>query len=547
MKKFYLVALLLLSAIVIEAREVGLMNTENYKYKVAKQVFEKLIAAKGDKQMQVPEFVMSTEKRYVAWIDNRKIQIGLEEAAYNICISYGEDSLNTMAALIAHEITHYYEKHSWGKGFTTAFIDLDISEVAKMTSKSTNIKMTNEAEANYLGGFLAYSAGFQTFGVMPKFLVDVYSEYDLPEKIPGYPSLDDRLKLAVESEIKLEELIHIFDAANYMIILQQYSIVSDYYSYILKEFQSRKIYNNAGVINTMAALQLFDKNAEQLKYTYPIQLDGEIKMSKPKIRSEAFGSPKEVEKRKELLKKAKFYFEQARSLDAEYTTGLINLACVYDLIGSYEEASFFAKKAAKIARNHNNIKTEGDAYIIRGIAAIHENEPENGADYFMQAAAKDKDCEPLAQYNMDAYSEILSDVAPPRPRVSLTEEKIENINLNAFMKSIDVDILLAVKGNMACGVKFMAESKILLNLIDGGQSGYTLLHLTNSNYKGSTSDGIKLGTYKKDIIAKYGQPTFVQETRQGKYLVYDFKNIAFFISDGQVKNWALYRIQEEKK
>jgi hypothetical protein len=165
----------------------------------------------------------------------------------------------------------------------------------------------------------------------------------------------------------------------------------------------------------------------------------------------------------------------------------------------------------------------------------------------MQAAAKDKDCEPLAQYNMDAYSEILSDVAPPRPRVSLTEEKIENINLNAFMKSIDVDILLAVKGNMACGVKFMAESKILLNLIDGGQSGYTLLHLTNSNYKGSTSDGIKLGTYKKDIIAKYGQPTFVQETRQGKYLVYDFKNIAFFISDGQVKNWALYRIQEEEK
>lgn len=475
MKKFYLVALFLFAIVMVEAREVELLSTTDYKYQVAKQIFEKLIEAKGDKRMQMPEFVMSKNKRYVAWMDNKKMQIGLEEAAYDVCITYGSDSSNTIAALLAHEITHYYEKHSWGNDFATAFTDLSVSGTVKSNAKSAIMKTTNETEADYLGGFLAYSAGFKTFGVMPNFLVDVYAEYGLPSEIPGYPSLDDRSKLAVESEMKLEELINIFDAANYMIVLQQYDVVNDYYSYILKEFQSREIYNNAGVNAVMAALQLFDEGSEQLKYSYPIQLDGETRMSRPKARGEALGFAEKVERRNHLLEKARFYFEQARALDAEYATGFINLACVHDLMNNYEEASFFAKKAGKIARTNNNIKVEGDAYIIRGIAAIHEGEESEGLDYFRQAAAKDKDCEPLAQLNMDIFNGTVSTITPPRPKISLTKEKIENVNLDAFMESIDVDMLLEVTSNVSCGIKSMDESKILLNLIDGGQSGLYII------------------------------------------------------------------------
>lgn len=546
MKKIYLTILLLLTIITVEAREVELLSTTDYKYQVAKQIFERLVEAKGDKRMQVPEFVMSSKKRYVAWMDNKKMQIGLEEAAYDVCVSYGADSTNAMAALIAHEITHYYEKHSWGNDFATAFTDLGVSGAVKTATKSVDMKTTNETEADYLGGFLAYSAGFKTFGVMPRFLVDVYAEYDLPDEIPGYPSLDDRSKLAVESEMKLEELIHVFDAANYMVVLQQYDVVNDYYSYILKEFQSREIYNNAGVNAVMAALQLFDEGAAELKYSYPIQLDGETRMSKPKVRGGALGFAEKTEKRNKLLEKAKFYFEQARALDAEYATAFINLACVHDLMGNYEEADFFAKKASKIARENNNLKVEGDAYIIRGIAAIHEGEAKDGLDYFKQAAAKDKDCEPLAQLNMDIYNGTVPAITTPRPKISLTKEQIEGTNLDAFMDAIDVDILLDVKGNVSCGIKLMDESKILLTLIDGGQSGYTLLHLTNTTYNGTTGDGIKIGAAKDDVIAKYGKPTYIQEARQGQFLVYDFKNIAFFINDSKVQNWALYRVKTEE-
>lgn len=547
MRKYHLITLLLLiSILTVDAREMELVAKENYKYQVAKKVFNDLVEAKGDKRMQVPEFIMSKRKRYVAWMDNKKMQVGLEESAYDVCVSYGADSLNAMASLIAHEVTHYYEKHSWGNDFATAFTDLDVSGTVKTNSKSSDMKTTNETEADYLGGFLAYSAGYQTFGVMPTFLVDVYAEYGLPDDIPGYPSLDDRSKLAVESELKLEELIHIYDAANFMIVLKQYDVVDDYYSYILKEFQSREIYNNAGVNAVMAALQLFDEDAKELKYAYPIQLDGETRMNQPKPRGEALGFAEKVEKRNNLLKRAKFYFEQARSLDEGYATGFINLACVHDLLGNYEDASFLAKKAAKIAKNNKNSKTEGDAYIIRGIAAIHEGDTDDGVEYFGKAATKNKSCEVLAQLNLDIFNGNVPVEKPTRPKISLTKEKIEGTNLDAFMETIDVDILLDIKSNVSCGIKLMDESKILLNLIDGGQSGYTLLHLTNANYSGATGDGIQIGAFMEDVVAKYGQPTYIQEARKGQFFVYDFKNIAFYVENGEVKSWALYRVQEEQ-
>lgn len=546
MRKYYLLTALILIVLNIQANEVELVNVDNYKYQVAKQVFDNLIEAKGDKRMQLPEFVMSKRKRYVAWMDNKNLQIGLEETAYDVCTSYGEDSLNAMAALIAHEITHYYEKHAWGNDFATAFTDLDVSGKVKTTAKSKDFKASNETEADYLGGFLAYSAGYQTFGVMPGFLVDVYAAYGLPDEIPGYPSLEDRTQLAVESEMKLEELIHIFDAANYMIVLQQYDVVNDYYSYILKEFQSREIYNNAGVNAVMAALQLFDEDAEQLKYVYPIQLDGETRMSKPKTRGQALGYAERTEKRNKLLNQAKFYFEQAHLLDANYATGFVNLACVYDLIQEYEDAAFLAKKAIKIAKKNGNTKVEGDAYIIRGIATIHEGENQDGIDFLIRASSKDKNCKELAELNMAIFNGDVPVPSVTKPQISLSKEKIESTNLDAFMESIDVDILLELNRSVSCGVKLMDESKILLNLIDGGQTGYTLLHLADNNYSGKTGEGIKIGSYKEDVIIKYGKPTYVQEARQGQYLVYDFKNIAFFIRGDNVENWAIYRVQEEE-
>ena len=128
----------------------------------------------------------------------------------------------------------------------------------------------------------------------------------------------------------------------------------------------------------------------------------------------------------------------------------------------------------------------------------------------------------------------------------LSKEQLDNVSLDAFLESIDVDILLDIKKDLACGIRLMDDSKILINLINGGQSGYTLLHVTRDNYDGESGEGIKIGTFSEDVLIKYGEPTHTQQTATGQYFVYDFKQIAFHVKNGRVESWALYRVQDDE-
>ncbi|HRF37557.1 MAG TPA: hypothetical protein PK198_02120, partial [Saprospiraceae bacterium] len=95
----------------------GLQAAAAYKFEVANKVYKDLLQARGDARQQSPELVMTNGARYVAWMDPKKIRIGMEEKAYDVCVQFGPDSLAAMAALLAHELTHYYEKHDWNRNF----------------------------------------------------------------------------------------------------------------------------------------------------------------------------------------------------------------------------------------------------------------------------------------------------------------------------------------------------------------------------------------------------------------------------------------------
>ena len=213
------------------------MISSGQKFETAKKVFDALIQARGDRRMQVPTFVMSRKERYVAWMNPNAVEVGLEEKAYDICTSFGDDSLNVMAIMIGHEIAHYYEKHSWKKHFAKSHKDLDALELLEGLDEGVR----NETEADFAVGFLAYSAGFNTFGRMTEFMDKVYKEYGLDENLKGYPSLSDRKKISEQSEERLKELIEVYEMANYMTAIGQYEYAIEYYQYVLQDYQSREL------------------------------------------------------------------------------------------------------------------------------------------------------------------------------------------------------------------------------------------------------------------------------------------------------------------
>ena len=539
---FGLVGILLIGLTSANQKESEYLSADSYQYKVAKQVFDQLISAKGDKRLQVPEFVMSKKERYVAWMNGKKAQIGLEEKAYEICVSYGKDSLNAMAALLGHEIIHYYEKHNWGSEFASAYTDVEIASDIKTNTKTKEIKAVNETEADYLGGFLAHSAGYKTFGIMPNFLNDVYKAYGLSDEIPGYPSLGDRSKLAVEAEQRLEDLVNIYQLSNHMTVLNQYEDASVYYSYVLKEFQSREIYNNAGVNAILEGLSILPEDHSAKQYEYPLQLDGETRMN-AKTRGndiEAFGDAEKAAF-EAAMKKAIGYFEQAKALDKDYGTAYLNLACAYDILEEAEDAIYWARKAKKIGKSNKNSKVIGDAQIINAIASIHNDEMDDAKELLAKVEQSYKSSAALATLNLKiAETGERPFATPPSEKVSLKSEKIEGFDLNAFLDDLDVDQQIEVNNNYTFASKKLDNSVVLLSIYNGGDRAIAI-QLTNRNFQGNTASGMSVGTSKQEFLAKYGEPTYTKQTRKGEYLVYEKRKAIFQISDDKLSSWSVYR------
>ena len=110
-------------------------------YQRAKQVFDKLVEARGDYRYLVPDFLLLDLEESVAFMNYDLLQVQLEQKAYNVCEAFGDPAL---AFLLGHELTHYYEKHGWRRGFASEYSDLPIG----IQIKGMLDKVANETEAD---------------------------------------------------------------------------------------------------------------------------------------------------------------------------------------------------------------------------------------------------------------------------------------------------------------------------------------------------------------------------------------------------------------
>ena len=508
-----------------------------YQYDVAKRVMDDLIEAKGVKNMAIPMLKMTNATRRVAYAKPSKAIIGLEKKAYEICTSFGKDSLNALAALLAHELTHYYEKHEWKDQFSNDFGS------TSSTGNAAAEKLDAETQADYLGGFLAYTAGYNTLGVMPRFLQKVYDTY-FPNSngiLPGYPSLSQRIEMAEKSLEKLENLIPVFEAANYLVVLKDYRNAKAYYDHILvkENYQSREIYNNLGVTATQLAMDLFSEG--DLKYVYPVELDVQSRLQ-PKTKG--MGDDPE-ERRKLILNEALKYFENAKVLDPDYATAYLNLGCVYALQGKFFDAEYHARKTLELAGDQGNEKLISDANVLIGIIKARQNQKEAAASFFDQSRQVNN---PLGELNWT----ILKGESLPTPTgigLALAKsESIENVDMDGVVNELYLGGLnptrqVKINRKVIFALVEKSTSTIYINF-EPSADAYHLFHQTNANYVGKTNKGIQLGddqTQVTDTLA-YGTPTAILNTSTGKILHYANYKLLFAINQkGKVTQWVVYR------
>lgn len=520
---------------------------QKQKAKTAKKVYKDIVQVARDSRKQPAfKFVYNTKTPYYnAFYNPQDNTINIGEGVYDVTTEMGKDSLNALASVIGHELAHFYKDHGWGWSFGLANKDLEIAKKIYKMDMTEKRRVEMETEADYFGGIFGYLAGYNTLGVNGKFLKVLYKKIGLEEKTPGYPSLTERLGIARNTQKTLKKLVPVFDAANYLTMIQSYDLASACYDYIGKTFPSREIYNNAGVALALQAVKLFDK--QELKYFYPFGLDTNTRLHNLDARA---GGETKKEKRQRLLEEAQEQFKAAIRMDKNYAAGYINLALVNELLGERDLAIGYASKAAKLAKKQGLGLLEANALIAKGIAKAKEGATEEAEAAFTKAQKRNPliariNLKALKKANQFGYGfEVVKSKEKPGPKESIAEA--------------DLSMLEVLTENaQKTRIRQQADKHpaILLKTAQEPDEGYEVIEVvgfaklkennaflkTSSKYEGKTARGIKIGDSLKQIMEKYGvaskQITGVQNT----YLIYQSTRIIFMLNAQQkLESWMLY-------
>ncbi len=502
------------------------LGPSNYKFQTTAKIFNELLRGWGDSRIPAPRLVMNKGRQSIAWMDPSKNEIGVEERAYNVCAQMGADSLNALAALLAHEIIHYYyyDQSELSQQFAN-------NASANNPGREVQISLDFESQADYLGGILAFSAGYNTYDVFSTFLKKAYERYGLPEQIKGYPSFGERLSLNLSTADSLRKMHGVYQTANLLTLVGEHQTAKEYYQHILKTYQSFEVYNNAGVNATLAALDLIPST--DFPFALPLELDANSRLNELVTRL-----PEDVELRvQRLLADAEKWFEKTRQLGPQEASGSLNLAIVYLLQQRTTEAQALSQQGIEVAQANQQIKTIADLQILQGILAAQAGNEALAKSQFQKAMVHSSQ---LAQINLNLLDKSKTSASGQKATVKGVE-LIEDIFLDDFLSNPQIKVTAELEPGTYCGKSMLPQSTIFMHYANEG-AGYAIFHETADNYQGASNWEIQLGADINAVQAVYKTPDKILGLRDGTCLLYEDLNILFIFNEVQrLEKWVTFR------
>lgn len=337
-------------------------------------VFDQLVVAFGNSK-PAPVFKIRDGKsaKPAEYSTKSTPTIFIDSYVYEICRSYGKDSLNSLSIILSHELVHYYEDHTFCADYAVATRYKNKTLAPKLIKSSLISSIEKETEADQKSLFYASAAGFSPFGLYTNLINRLYKDYKFPNELDGYPSKQERIIYAKNAEEKAKELFGYFQTGLKAMEEKKYDeAILNFKTASIIPY--RENLNNIGVAKVRKALLLKVKTSEEYKFPnrflYPLEVENKSRL--------AIGTTRSVEDRQkqmtDLLTSAQKDFQEAIRLDPTFTKGYVNLACVYDLLEN-PNAAIGTIKDLKPIEQQRSI----DAQRILAIAYFHDKQ-ENKAN-----------------------------------------------------------------------------------------------------------------------------------------------------------------------
>jgi tetratricopeptide (TPR) repeat protein len=389
-----------------------------YQLSIIQKIVSKLYETNNNFTHKPPTVEFKNTTSQVASFVPDKNVIVVEAQAYKICQSMGKDSINALAFLLGHELTHFYQHAHTKVGFISNFLSYD-----KTPKSDTRL----EKEADVQGAFNAYLAGYDMGENIGLVLDKIYTGYQLKGKtLSGYPAFEERQKVAAEVQEKVADLIKIYESANYLTALGQYDFARLCYEHILEVYQNREIYNNLGILSALAAADLSSKSMD--KFVFPYEIDWNTRLSRKKRGTETMTEEAQTQ-RLMLLKKAQNCFETATRMDKSYTVAAINHLCVLAQLGKNEEA---LEDYAKLKKRLTDPVQQAHAKLTYALILSKKVEKQGESNTILAELSKNtsKGVAAMAQYNKDVLDNKTAKLASASCDFTIENTKIDNVQLH---------------------------------------------------------------------------------------------------------------------
>lgn len=281
-----------------------------------------LYDAGGDFRWPCPNIRLVEGQRSVAEYYSRSNTIVVEARGWEVCRSFGKDSLQVLGFLLGHELTHFYDKKSGQSAASTSFFAF---------GAASNTDRQAEMEADVRGLFLAQIAGFQRARtLLPTFIRRIYQSFELTdEALTNYPPQAVREQFSRVVQGRADTLFHLFQAASYFAAFGQYEGGVVCFQHLLRYYDGFEIYNNLGLAHTLAAMETGGKRADVFRYPLEFDLDTRLEKARATLTAE------EKIRRAEQLNQAYNAFDAALKRRPDYKPALVNRLIVQLLQGQY--------------------------------------------------------------------------------------------------------------------------------------------------------------------------------------------------------------------
>lgn len=543
----YIVSIILFASNTLAGEEL----TTNEKEAIVKSVYKKVFAASTNDGI-APNLLFVNEKSNMASMgkdDQGKPLLKFEESAFDVCAAFGDKRDDAIAFLIGHEIAHHNLEHNWSDDFRFAYTVKDLRKEFVKHDRDTVSRKKFETQADERGGIYAYMAGYNSSGIISDLLTNLYTEYGFVDN-PKYPSLQQRINLAEEQDSLVQVFIKVFENANYAMLAGKYNIAIHCYEYIVQnqKFESREILNNLGVAYFQKGVELTD--AADIKYIYPIELDLESKLLD---RGHKGMGPDLIE----LFEKAKNYFELAARRDKEFATGYLNIACAQSVLGEYDMAYAFLKKAMKYSKDSKTATFKNAQVVMAIINDLNPDGDKEETKDILESLVDEGHI--LADLNLQIFNgKDIVDLDPIRLPISWMGDDVEASENSMFtaqekisgLSEYSQSALTKIPAERSEVIKTARRTKVYVGSFDDSRvfasndenNKFLLFHSTLDNYIGETEKGIMLGSSKADVLKLYGTPNSVINTAQGDVYSYNSSQLLILINtEGIVTKWIIWR------